>query len=96
LHQLRGRTGRGSAQAWCFLAQPEREWPVETFDRLAGFAETADGFAIAEMDLKMRGTGSLEGTAQSGYGGLRFTDLIEDFALTQEVRRYAEGKIGAP
>ncbi|MEO7424081.1 MAG: ATP-dependent DNA helicase RecG [Fibrobacteria bacterium] len=90
LHQLRGRTGRGTAQAWCFLSIPNREWPIETYDRIAGFAETTDGFKIAEMDLKSRGTGNLEGTDQSGYGGLRFTDLIEDFELTQEVRRYAE------
>jgi ATP-dependent DNA helicase RecG len=95
LHQLRGRTGRGSAQAWCFLAVPDRAWPVETFDRIAGFAETTDGFKIAEMDLRSRGTGNLEGTDQSGYGGLRFTDLLEDFDLTQEVRRYAEGKVAA-
>jgi ATP-dependent DNA helicase RecG len=93
LHQLRGRTGRGSAQAWCFLSIPDREWPVETYDRIAGFAETTDGFKIAEMDLRSRGTGNLEGTDQSGYGGLRFTDLIEDFELTQEVRRYAEGEV---
>jgi RecG-like helicase len=33
----------------------------------------------------------LEGTDQSGYGGLRFTDLIADFALTQEIRKYVEG-----
>lgn len=94
LHQLRGRTGRGSAQAWCFLAVPEKEWQPETYDRLAGFAETTDGFKIAEMDLKSRGTGNLEGTDQSGYGGLRFTDLLEDFDLTQEIRRYAEALVG--
>jgi ATP-dependent DNA helicase RecG len=94
LHQLRGRTGRGSAQAWCFLSIPDREWPVETFDRIAGFAETTDGFKIAEMDLRSRGTGNLEGTDQSGYGGLRFTDLIEDFELTQEVRKYSEARVG--
>ncbi|MEO6095204.1 MAG: ATP-dependent DNA helicase RecG [Fibrobacteria bacterium] len=94
LHQLRGRTGRGSTQAWCFLSIPDREWPIETYDRIAGFAETTDGFKIAEMDLKSRGTGNLEGTDQSGYGGLRFTDLIEDFELTQEIRKYAEGEVG--
>jgi ATP-dependent DNA helicase RecG len=91
LHQLRGRTGRGSAQAWCFLSLPPKEIPPETYERLASFAETSDGFAIAEMDLKTRGAGALEGTDQSGYGGLRFTDLIADFALTQEIRAYAEG-----
>jgi RecG-like helicase len=42
------------------------------------------------MDLKTRGAGALEGTDQSGYGALRFTDLIDDFALTQEIRKYAE------
>ncbi len=93
LHQLRGRTGRGTAQAWCFLSIPDRAWPPETYERIAGFAETTDGFKIAEMDLRSRGTGNLEGTDQSGYGGLRFTDLIEDFALTQEVRQYAAGKV---
>lgn len=91
LHQLRGRTGRGSVQAWCFLSLPPKEIPPETYERLASFAETSDGFAIAEMDLKSRGAGALEGREQSGYGGLRFTDLLEDFALTQEMRRYAEG-----
>lgn len=94
LHQLRGRTGRGAAQAWCFLTLPAREIPPETYERLASFAEITDGFAIAELDLKTRGAGALEGTEQSGYGGLRFTDLLEDFALTQEMRRYAEGLEG--
>jgi ATP-dependent DNA helicase RecG len=89
LHQLRGRTGRGLVQAWCFLAMPDREWPPETLERLTGFSETNDGFQIAEMDLKNRGTGNLEGTDQSGYGALKFTDLLEDFNLTQEIRQYA-------
>lgn len=93
LHQLRGRTGRGMAQAWCFLTIPDRVWPLETYDRLAGFTETTDGFKIAEMDLKARGTGSLEGNDQSGYGGLRFTDLLEDFELTQEIRRFAKSEV---
>ena len=45
------------------------------------------------MDLRARGTGSLDGAVQSGFGGLRFTDLIEDFQLTQEIRNYAEALI---
>ncbi len=93
LHQLRGRTGRGSTQAWCFLAMPEQEWPADTLERLTGFSETDDGFKIAEMDLKSRGTGNLEGTDQSGYGALRYTDLLADFELTQEIRRYACGRL---
>lgn len=93
LHQLRGRTGRGSTQAWCFLAMPDREWPPETLERLTGFSESTDGFHIAEMDLKARGTGNLEGTDQSGYGALRFTDLLADFDLTQAIRRYAQARL---
>lgn len=94
LHQLRGRTGRGSVQAWCFLAMPEKEWAPETLERLTHFSESTDGFKIAEMDLMTRGTGNLEGTDQSGYGQLRFTDLLADFALTQEMRAYARGEMG--
>jgi len=72
---------------------PDREWPPETLERLTGFTESTDGFHIAEMDLKARGTGNLEGTDQSGYGTLRFTDLLADFDLTQEIRRYAQARL---
>lgn len=97
LHQLRGRTGRGSAQAWCFLLEPpaapwgESGWPAETGERLRAFAATEDGFAIAEMDLKRRGAGALDGSRQSGFGALRFADVLEDAALIAELVEKAEG-----
>lgn len=91
LHQLRGRTGRGQTQAWCFLLEPQAApwggggWPGETEARLRAFASTEDGFEIAEMDLRSRGAGSLTGTAQSGFGALRFSDLIDDAELIRDL-----------
>jgi ATP-dependent DNA helicase RecG len=94
LHQLRGRTGRGSAQAWCFLLEPKAiGWPEETEARLRGFASTEDGFKIAEMDLLRRGAGSLDGTRQSGFGLLRFTDILRDADLIRELGALAEAWI---
>ena len=95
LHQLRGRTGRGQSQAWCFLLMPQAGWPVETEERLREFASTEDGFRIAEMDLQRRGAGSLDGTRQSGFGLLRFTDLIEDAELIRELQGKAREWIHA-
>ncbi len=89
LHQLRGRTGRGQSQAWCFLLAPLNGWPEETEERLREFASTEDGFRIAEMDLQRRGAGSLDGTRQSGFGLLRFVDLLEDSELIREMRSKA-------
>jgi ATP-dependent DNA helicase RecG len=96
LHQLRGRTGRGSAQAWCFLLEPPAApwggggWPEDTEARLREFASTEDGFAIAEMDLKRRGAGSLDGTRQSGFGLLRFADVLDDAELIRRLGEQAE------
>ncbi len=91
LHQLRGRTGRGKKQAWCFLALPANDYPPETFERLRLFSETDDGFKIAELDLQMRGAGNFEGTVQSGFRELRFLDWMVDFPLIQEARKLAHG-----
>ena len=59
LHQLRGRVGRGSQEAWCFLM-------AEPNDRLRALCRTNSGFAIAEEDLKERGPGDFLGTRQHG------------------------------
>jgi len=89
LHQLRGRTGRGQAQAWCFLLLPQSGVPEETLARLREFALTEDGFRIAELDLRSRGAGSLDGTQQSGFGVLRYTDFLEDTELIHGVSNRA-------
>ena len=65
LHQLRGRVGRGTKQSYCILLY--KDTADETARaRLTTLREHDDGFAIADMDLKIRGSGELMGTRQSG------------------------------
>ena len=64
LHQLRGRVGRGDKKSYCFLL-PGIDTP-ESRERLSAIKHSADGFAIAEKDLEMRGGGDFFGTRQSG------------------------------
>ncbi|MHA6347416.1 ATP-dependent DNA helicase RecG [Roseivivax sp. CAU 1761] len=73
LHQLRGRVGRGSAASTCLLMyRPPLAEGAEK--RLTTLRETEDGFRIAEVDLEMRGSGDLIGTAQSGLPRFRVAD----------------------
>ena len=74
LHQLRGRVGRGGDKSFCFLvyAAPLSETAKE---RLSTMRETEDGFLIAEKDLKLRGSGEILGTRQSGLVQFRLADL---------------------
>lgn len=65
LHQLRGRVGRGSEQSYCILMSGEK-LSKEARQRLEAMCETSDGFRLAELDLKLRGAGDLNGTLQSG------------------------------
>src|SRR2546422_11568628 len=71
LHQLRGRVGRGAAASHCILLSDA----PESAPRLQAFAETSDGFKIAELDLHERGMGELTGARQSGGGPLRYANL---------------------
>jgi ATP-dependent DNA helicase RecG len=88
LHQLRGRVGRGSEQAYCLLV-PTHEDKAEN-ERLQAMAESNDGFVLAERDLQQRGPGEFLGTRQSGYGtGLRMASLT-DVQLIEKARGEAE------
>ncbi len=80
LHQLRGRVGRGQAASTCLLLY---QAPLSETgrQRLEVLRETEDGFVIAETDLKMRGTGDLIGTAQSGVPRFRVADLERQAGL---------------
>ena len=75
LHQLRGRVGRGNLQSYCILLYG-RNITAEGMRRLDVLSETDDGFAIAEQDLIMRGTGELLGTRQSGWINYHFVDYV--------------------
>lgn len=65
LHQLRGRVGRGGEQSYCILMSGEK-LSKESRARLRAMCETNDGFRLAELDLKLRGAGDINGTLQSG------------------------------
>lgn len=78
LHQLRGRVGRGTAQSYCILMTGE-DFSENSMKRIRIMCESSDGFYIAEEDLKLRGYGDMEGTAQSGDSTLlKVANLSED------------------
>jgi ATP-dependent DNA helicase RecG len=87
LHQLRGRVGRGQAQAHCWLLTQTDD--PEALDRLRVIAEVSDGFRIAEEDLRRRGAGDLHGTRQAGMPALRFADLGAYLGLVEVARQEA-------
>ena len=103
LHQLRGRVGRGGQQSHCLLlyAEPHGETARA---RIAIMRETDDGFRIAEEDLRLRGTGELLGTRQSGFPNFRLADPMahqdlmevarDDARLILEMDPYLEGLRG--
>jgi len=84
LHQLRGRIGRGAHESHCILVSNART--QEARERLRVLEDTADGFEIAEADLRMRGPGELLGHQQSGTPRFRFADLTTDLALVRLAR----------
>lgn len=84
LHQLRGRVGRGSAKSFCILTSHNRN--TETLQRLKAFCKTADGFKIAEEDLKMRGPGDFFGQRQSGLPAFRVADLSIDLQILKQAQ----------
>lgn len=73
LHQLRGRVGRGSEKSNCLLLRGS-ELSETARARLALMRESQDGFYLAEEDLRLRGSGELLGTRQSGEGGFAVAD----------------------
>lgn len=89
LHQLRGRIGRGSRKSYCILMTDVKRSKEAKF-RLETMARTADGFEIAEADLKLRGPGDFLGTKQSGLPDFRFADIVEDQQLVQQTRELAQ------
>lgn len=91
LHQLRGRIGRGKDPSTCFLFTDTKSGPA--LERLNAVVESSDGFALAEKDLTMRGSGELFGTLQSGFPELRFARLT-DHELIRRTRQLAAELIG--
>jgi ATP-dependent DNA helicase RecG len=88
LHQLRGRVGRGSARSWCYLLS-EAETP-EAATRLSALERTTDGFELADVDLELRGEGTILGARQKGRSDLKLARLTTDRDLVAVARTVAE------
>ncbi|WP_430927356.1 ATP-dependent DNA helicase RecG [Polaribacter marinivivus] len=88
LHQLRGRVGRGSDQSYCILLTSFK-LSDDAKTRLKTMVDTADGFKIAEVDLKLRGPGNIMGTQQSGVLNLKIADVVKDSKVLVSARNTA-------
>ena len=86
LHQLRGRVGRGIHQSYCFL-ESETTNKI-SIKRLEAMESTTDGFKIAEEDLKLRNSGEILGTRQSGISDMLFTDIVKNVREIKIVRDF--------
>jgi ATP-dependent DNA helicase RecG len=87
LHQLRGRVGRGGHPGRCLLfAEPATDEGVR---RLEALIQTDDGFRLAELDLEIRGEGSIMGVRQAGPTDLRHARLTRDRRELAEARQIA-------
>ena len=84
MHQLRGRIGRGGEDGTCVLVMGKETEEIRA--RLKVLEESADGFAIAEADLRLRGAGEMLGQAQSGLPPFRFADLAGDREILELAR----------
>jgi ATP-dependent DNA helicase RecG len=88
LHQLRGRVGRGADQSYCILMSGYK-LTTEARKRIDTMVQTTDGFEIAEVDLRLRGPGDLQGTQQSGIIDLKIANLIKDEKILKYARNLA-------
>jgi ATP-dependent DNA helicase RecG len=90
LHQLRGRVGRGADESWCYLLGGDEE-----SERLAAVERSTDGFELAEVDLDIRGEGTILGTVQKGRTDLKLASLRRDRELVDLARKAAFGVVDA-
>ena len=86
LHQLRGRVGRGAAASTCWLVTGGLEDGSARVEALVG---TTDGFELAEIDLELRGEGTIMNTAQKGRSDLKLASLRRDKELVSLAREAA-------
>ncbi|HWF07068.1 MAG TPA: ATP-dependent DNA helicase RecG [Bryobacteraceae bacterium] len=94
LHQLRGRVGRGHAQSYCLLITEKMNDTAK--ERIRTLVDSQDGFAIAEMDLKLRGPGEFFGTKQSGLPSLRIANILRDPDILGAARNEARAFVEQP
>ena len=93
LHQLRGRVGRGSDRSWCYLLG-DAPTP-EAAERLNALERTNDGFELAEVDLELRGEGTILGARQAGVNDLKLASLRRHKKYVVLAREVAFGIVDA-
>lgn len=93
LHQLRGRVGRGRHASRCFLVSGEG-LSADSQARLEALQSSTDGFALAEIDLDLRGEGTIFDQHQSGRNDLKLASLARDRHWVERARRVAESLVG--
>jgi len=86
LHQLRGRVGRGSIASQCWLQTKDSE---NSSPRVDALVESTDGFYLAEVDLELRGEGTLMNSIQKGASDLKLASLRRDRDLIDMAREAA-------
>lgn len=87
LHQLRGRVGRGEHASTCWLVTQQQDDGVNA--RVEALVATTDGFELAEVDLDLRGEGTLMSTSQKGRSDLKLASLRRDRELVELARSAA-------
>ncbi|MCK2021924.1 ATP-dependent DNA helicase RecG [Microbacterium sp. kSW2-24] len=95
LHQLRGRVGRGGVPGLCLLVTEAESGSVAR-ERVDAVAATLDGFALAEVDLELRGEGDVLGAAQAGVrSSLKLLRVVKDAGLIVRARELGEEILAA-
>ena len=86
LYQIRGRVGRSTNRAFCYLLVPSNfmigKSAIERIKTLQRFTELGSGFNIASYDLEFRGAGEVLGSSQSGF--------IDDIGLDEYLKLIQE------
>ena len=93
LHQLRGRVGRSTLESYCYLFGSPTTPDGET--RLEALVASHDGFYLAEVDLELRGEGTLLGARQRGRSDLKLASLARDGELLMLARDVADALVAA-
>lgn len=88
LHQLRGRIGRGQYKSTCILITDAQNDTAQR--RMKVMETTADGFKIADEDLKLRGPGEFFGSRQHGLPEMKIADMLKDRGTLEETQRAAK------
>ncbi len=87
LHQLRGRVGRGTYASRCYLVGDPAT--PDGVARIEALVASADGFHLAEVDLDLRGEGTIMGERQKGRSDLKLASLRRDRQWVESARSVA-------